>query len=98
MPARNRIRIKKSYNQIRILWVTLGHQQGVAKTQKLLGATKGQVRYWKINTVGGICRQAFSGSLLKLIECILWNMIQINPLLSIKEILKILEICGISTN
>ena len=25
-------------------------------------------------------------------------MIQINPLLSIKEILKILEICGISTN
>ena len=47
MPARNRIRIKKSYNQIRILWGTLGHQQGVAKTQKLLGATKGQVRYWK---------------------------------------------------
>ena len=47
MPKQNGKRKEKSYSNIRILWGTHGHQQGVAKTQKNLGATEGQIQYWK---------------------------------------------------
>ncbi len=53
---------------------------------------------WKTNPVGGVHRQAFSGPQLELIELVLWNIIQVNPLLSLKEILKTLNVCGFSTN
>jgi len=72
--------------------------KGILKFNNIYLILKVQKSNWKIGKIGGIRRSAFSKSKLELVELILWTLIQINPLLTLKEILKTLKLGGISTN
>ena len=72
--------------------------KGISKFKNIYLILKVQKSNWKTGKIDGIKRSAFSKSKLELVELILWTLIQINSLLTLKKILKTLKLGGISTN